>query len=162
MEVVLSPEEITDALNFVNRMREDKVDHKVTDRKFDAKNTSWAVNFMGHLGEKAVAKFYSIPVDDRVLTGGDEGYDLVIGGKTVQVKTSTLDKLIFNSLDLFTADYAVLVTLIGDRTQPHIDSRFKIWGAISREDFMKVCYEKDYGYGVRFVCDAKYMGKALV
>lgn len=161
MEVVLSQEEIDDALDFVNQMRTDKVEHNVVDKKFDAKNTSWAVNLMGYLGEKAVAKAYSVPVDRRVLTGGDEGYDLVINNHKIQVKTSTLDKLIFNALELFTADYAVLVTLIGDRQQPHINSRFKIWGAISREDFMRVCYKKDYGYGVRYVCDVEHIGKAL-
>jgi hypothetical protein len=161
MEVVLSQEEIDEALDFVNRMRDDKVEHRVVDKKFDAKNTSWAVNLMGYLGEKAVAKAYQVPVDRRVLTGGDEGHDLVINNKKIQVKTSTLDKLIFNALELFTADYAILVTLIGDRQQPHINSKFKIWGAISKEDFMRVCYQKDYGYGVRFVCDTEHIGASI-
>lgn len=157
MEIVLNKEEIDEALNFVTAMRQDKIIYKVTDKKFDAKNTSWAVNLMGYLGEKAVAKAYQVPVDSRVLTGGDEGHDLVINGRKIQVKTSTLNKLIFNALELFTADYAILVTLIGDRQQPHINSKFKIWGAISKEDFKKVCYQKDYGYGMRFVCDTKYL-----
>jgi len=157
MEIILDKKEIDEALNFVNTMRQDKVQYKVIDRKFDAKNTSWAVNLMGYLGEKAVAKAYQVPVDNRVLTGGDEGHDLVINGKKIQVKTSTLDKLIFNALELFTADYAILVTLIGDRQQPHINSKFKIWGAISKEDFKQVCYQKDYGYGMRFVCNTEHL-----
>lgn len=161
IDVHLSQEEIQSALDFVEAMRSDKVEHSVTDRKFDAKNTSWAVNLMGHLGEKAVAKVYDVSVDDRVLTGGDDGYDLVINGKTVQVKTSVTNQLIFNAKHLFSADYAILVQLIGDRTKPHIDSHFKIWGDISKQKFMDVCFEKDYGYGMRYVCTADNLGRDL-
>jgi hypothetical protein len=160
-EVYLSDAEIQDALNFVDAMRQDKKEYNVTDKKFDANNTSWAVNLMGHLGEKAVAKVYNVSVDDRVLTGGDEGHDLIINGKTIQVKTTVTKQLIFNSKELFTADYAILVTLVGDRTQPHIDSHFIVWGDISRDKFLEVCYEKDYGYGVRYVCNTNDLSRDL-
>ena len=152
VEVNLSPEEIQSALQFVEAMREDKREYNVVDKKFDAKNSSWAVNLMGYLGELAAAKVYKTTTDSRVLTGGDAGYDLVFADKTYQVKTTVTRELIFNSKDLFTADYAILVTLIGDRTQPHIDSRFIVWGDISREDFLEICFEKDFGYGSRYVC----------
>lgn len=153
VEVSLTPEEIESSLQFVDAMRKDKQEFNVTDKKFDANNTSWAVNLMGYLGELAAAKVYKTTTDDRVLTGGDAGHDLVIDGKTYQVKTTVTKELIFNSKELFTADYAILVTLIGDRTQPHINSRFIVWGDISRDKFLNVCYEKDFGYGVRYVCE---------
>jgi hypothetical protein len=153
VEVRLTPEEIESSLQFVDAMRKDKQEFNVTDKKFDANNTSWAVNLMGYLGELAAAKVYKTTTDDRVLTGGDAGHDLVIDGKTYQVKTTVTKELIFNSKELFTADYAILVTLIGDRTQPHINSRFVVWGDISRDKFLNVCYEKDFGYGVRYVCE---------
>jgi hypothetical protein len=153
VEVRLTPEEIESSLQFVDAMRKDKQEFNVTDKKFDANNTSWAVNLMGYLGELAAAKVYKTTTDDRVLTGGDAGHDLVIDGKTYQVKTTVTKELIFNSKELFTADYAILVTLIGDRTQPHINSRFIVWGDISRDKFLNVCYEKDFGYGVRYVCE---------
>jgi hypothetical protein len=153
IRVDLSQKEIDLALQFVDEMRKDKKDYQVTDRKFDANNTSWAVNLMGHLGEKAVAKVYGVAVDDRVLTGGDEGYDLIINNHTVQVKTSVTNQLIFNSKELFSAQHAILVTLVGDRKQPHIDSHFIIHGSIARDKFLEVCFEKDYGYGTRYVCD---------
>lgn len=153
IDVYLTKEEIDSALNFVNAMRHDKKEHSVVDKKFDAKNTSWAVNLMGYLGEVAVAKTYNVLTDSRVLTGGDAGYDLIINGKTVQVKTSITNQLIFNAKNLFSADYAILVQLIGDRTNPHIDSYFRIWGDISKEKFLDVCFEKDYGYGTRYVCN---------
>lgn len=153
VEIKLTPEEIESSLQFVDAMRKDKQEFNVTDKKFDANNTSWAVNLMGYLGELAAAKVYKTTTDDRVLTGGDAGHDLVIDGKTYQVKTTVTKELIFNSKELFTADYAILVTLIGDRTQPHINSRFVVWGDISRDKFLNVCYEKDFGYGVRYVCE---------
>ena len=161
VEVHLTQDEIDSSLAFVDAMRKDKQEYNVTDRKFDAKNTSWAVNLMGHLGEKAVAKVYDVSVDDRVLTGGDAGHDLVINRKTVQVKTTVTKQLIFNSKELFSADYAILVTLIGDRTQPHINSHFIVWGDISREKFLSVCFEKDFGYGVRYVCNLEDLGQEL-
>ena len=153
VEIKLTPEEIESSLQFVDAMRKDKQEFNVTDKKFDANNTSWAVNLMGYLGELAAAKVYKTTTDDRVLTGGDAGHDLVIDGKTYQVKTTVTKELIFNSKELFTADYAILVTLIVDRTQPHINSRFVVWGDISRDKFLNVCYEKDFGYGVRYVCE---------
>jgi hypothetical protein len=152
VQIQLTPEEIESSLQFVDAMRQDKKEFNVTDKKFDAKNTSWAVNLMGYLGELAAAKVYNTKTDDRVLTGGDAGHDLVINGKTYQVKTTVTKELIFNSKELFSADYAILVTLIGDRTQPHINSEFVVWGDISKEKFLQVCYEKDYGYGARYVC----------
>jgi len=161
IEVYLTDIEIQEALNFVAAMRSDKKGHNVTDKKFDLNNTSWAVNLMGHLGEKVVAKTYRIPVDNRILSGGDGGIDLRISDKTVQVKTSATNQLIFNSKNLFTADYAIFVTLVGERTQPHINSKFRIWGDITKEKFLDVCYEKDYGYGLRYVCNINNLGWEL-
>lgn len=161
VEIRLTQEEIDSSLAFVDAMRSDKKEHNVVDKKFDSKNTSWAVNLMGHLGEKAVAKVYEVAVDDRVLTGGDEGYDLVIKNKTVQVKTTITNQLIFNSKELFSADYAILVTLVGDRTQPHINSHFIVWGDISKDKFIDVCFEKDFGYGVRYVCNIEDLSQEL-
>jgi hypothetical protein len=161
IEVYLTPDEIDSSLMFVGAMRKDKQAYNVTDRKFDANNTSWAVNLMGHLGEKAVAKVYAVSVDDRVLTGGDAGYDLIINGKTVQVKTTVTRQLIFNSKESFSAEYAILVTLIGERTQPHINSHFIVWGDISQKKFLEICFEKDFGYGLRYVCNSSDLGQEL-
>ena len=161
IDVHLTQEDIQSSLNFVDAMRSDKREHSVIDRKFDKNNSSWAVNLMGHLGERAVAKAYSTLVDDRILTAGDEGHDLIINGKTIQVKTSVTNQLIFKAKHLFSADYSILVQLIGDRLQPHVNSYFKIWGDISRERFLDVCFEKDYGYGTRYVCNATDLGWEL-
>ncbi len=161
IEIELSKSEVDNALDFVHRMREDKKEHSVTDKKFDSNNTSWAVNLMGYLGELAVAKAYDVNPDTRVLTGGDEGHDLIINGKKIQVKTTTTSKLIFNSKELFSADYAILVQLLGDKRMPHLKPQFIIWGCISKEKFLDVCYEQDFGYGIRFVCNINDLSQEL-
>ncbi len=152
--IKLTDEEVSNALAFIDEMRGDKIEKSVTDKKFDKNNTSYAVNLMGYLGEVAVAKMLEVPTDTTVRTAGDDGYDLVFEGKTIQVKTSVLPSLIFNDVELFTADYAILVQLIGDRQNPHVDSEFHIHGWITREEFKNTCYRKDYGYGERFVVDS--------
>ena len=155
--VRLTEEEILNSLNFVNNMREDKYEHSVKDKKFDSKNTSYSVNLLGHLGEQAAARVYGGDVDTTVRTGGDAGYDLLIGGLKYQVKTSTTRDLIFNDAELFNADRAILVTLVGDRTQPHRDSEFIVWGHISKRKFMEVFRYHDYGYGKRLVCGIEHL-----
>lgn len=155
--ITLTDKEIQDSLNFVNQMREDKHEHNVKDKKFDSKNTSYSVNLMGHLGECAASRVYGGRVDTTVRTGGDAGYDLIVGGLTYQVKTSTTRDLIFNAPELFSADRAILVTLVGDRTQPHINSKFIVWGHISRRKFMEVFTYRNYGYGDRLVCGLEYL-----
>lgn len=155
--VMLGQKDIDEAIEFIGVMRDDKVEHSVTDKKFDEKNTSYAVNLMGYLGEIAVARALNVEPDRTVRTGGDDGYDLVYNNKTIQVKTSTLPSLIFNSPDLFTADIAILVQLVGDRQNPHINAQYHILGQIRREDFEKRAYQKDYGYGTRYVVDSEYL-----
>lgn len=155
--ITLTEQEIQDSLKFVNEMREDKHEHNVRDQKFDSKNTSYSVNLMGHLGERAAARVYGGSVDTTVRTAGDAGYDLYVGGLRYQVKTSTTRDLIFNAPELFNADRAILVTLVGDRTQPHRDSKFIVWGHISRRRFMEVFKYHNYGYGDRLVCGLEYL-----
>lgn len=146
---------VTDTLQFIEAMRIDKVKHGVIDRMFDQKNTSEGINIIGHLGEQAVGEVLEIPVDMTVLTGGDVGHDMFLNETSIQVKTSTLPKLIFNAKHLFKSDVAVLVQYLGnDRQMAEKDPRFQIWGWVSREEFMKNYYTEDFGYGTRLVLDA--------
>jgi hypothetical protein len=156
--VTLTPEEVQQTLDFVEAMRVDKVKHGVVDRMFDTNNTSEGINIIGHLGEMAVGKVLGIPVDMEVRTGGDDGHDMHLGKFSIQVKTSTLDKLIFNAKHLFKSDVAILVQYIGkDRQKAAEDPRFVIWGWIEREVFLKEYYPVDYGHGTRLVYDAIYL-----
>jgi hypothetical protein len=144
-----------DSLRFVHRVREKKRQHDVVDKKFDRNNSSYSVNLMGRLGEVVVAKTLRIQTDDSVTAGGDVGYDLVSNlGNKIAVKTSTLDSLIFNKIEDFSADIAVLVKFVGDKQLPHDGGQFFIVGWISRQDFIEYHYVHDYGYGPRLVVDS--------
>jgi hypothetical protein len=153
--VTLTPEEVSVTLDFVARMREDKITHKVRDKMFDINNTSEGINILGHLGEMAAGRVLNLPVDTEVRTGGDAGYDLTLDGQTIQVKTSTLKSLIFNASHLFTADLAILVQFIGqDKKEAEKDPRFIVHGWIDKEQFLDIHYKKNFGYGVRLVVDS--------
>ena len=158
VEMKLTEDEIMDSLRFVHRVRENKKQYEVVDRKFDKNNTSYSVNLLGRLGEMACARLLGLQVDDSIAPSGDNGHDLSTPlGKNIQVKTSTLDKLIFNAAELFKSDYAVLVQFLGDKVLPHVDSSFIILGWIDRETFLANHYNHDYGYGIRLVMDANQL-----
>lgn len=149
--VMFTEEEIKKAVDFVDKVTYDKNKNNVFDAKFDKNNTSYSVNLMGRLGEQAAAKVLDVETDDEIRTNGDDGFDLKLDNKTIQVKTSTTSELIFNRLNLFSADYAVLVKLYGDKKNPHIDSSYYVMGYISKKDFIENHYRKNYGYGDRYV-----------
>jgi hypothetical protein len=159
MIVELTEDEIMDSLRFVHRVRENKKQYDVVDKKFDKGNTSYSVNLLGRLGEVAVSKVLRVPTDDAITPGGDGGYDLETPTKRIQVKTSTLPQLIFNSLELFTADVAVLVHFTGDKVLPHVDGVYDVMGWVDRQTFFDNYYNHDYGYGVRFVMNAENLYK---
>lgn len=153
--VHLTEDELMDSLRFIHRVRENKKQFEVVDRKFDKNNSSYSVNLMGRLGEVACARILGCQVDETISPSGDNGHDLLtVLGKSVQVKTSTLAQLIFNAPELFVSDIAVLVQFFGDKQLPHVDSYFDIKGWITREEFLAKHYLHDYGYGTRLVMDA--------
>jgi hypothetical protein len=156
--IELNEDEIMDALRFVHRVRENKKQYEVTDKKFDRNNSSYSVNLMGQLGELACGKGLGLQVDRTITPSGDNGHDLVTPlGKNIQVKTSTLPQLIFNAPELFVSDVAVLVQFFGDKQLPHVDSRFELVGWVTREVFLANHYKHDYGYGTRLVMDANQL-----
>ena len=158
MIVHLTEDEIIDSLRFIHRVRENKKQFEVVDRKFDKNNSSYSVNLMGRLGEVACARILGCKVDETISPSGDNGHDLLtVLGKTIQVKTSGLANLIFNAPELFVSDIAVLVQFFGDKKLPHVDSHFDVRGWISREDFLANYYLYDYGYGTRLVMDAEQL-----
>jgi len=154
MIVTLTEDELMDSLRFVHRVRENKKEYDVVDKKFDKGNTSYSVNLLGRLGEVAVSKVLRVPTDDSITPSGDGGYDLETSTQRIQVKTSTLPQLIFNAPELFSADIAVLVHFTGDKVLPHVDGIYDVLGWIDRETFLAKHYNHDYGYGMRLVMNA--------
>ena len=158
IDIELTLDETMDALRFIHLVRENKKQYEVVDKKFDKNNSSYSVNLMGQLGEMACGKGLGLQVDRSISPSGDNGHDLSTPlGKNIQVKTSTLDKLIFNAPELFVSDYAVLVQFFGDKQLPHVDSKFSLIGWTTRELFLANNYKHDYGYGTRLVMDANQL-----
>lgn len=152
IRIELDEDEIIGALRHVHRVRQNKKEFNVTDKKFDKNNSSYSVNLMGRLGEVACAKGLGLSVDESINPGGDDGHDLHTPlGKSIQVKTSTIPTLIFNHETNFISDYAILVVLEGDKQLPHVDSAFHIIGITDRKYFFDNFTYHDYGYGQRLI-----------
>ena len=155
IDVQLNDREVQQTLDFVEKLRENKSNHNVTDRMFDRNNTSEGIDIIGYLGETSVAKVLGLDIDTAIFKYGDTGNDLVLGNTTIQVKTSILPSLIFNSAELFKSDVAILTQFVGeDKRASQDDPRFKVWGWIEKGVFLQDYYPRDYGYGTRLVLDA--------
>jgi hypothetical protein len=153
-DITLTEDEMRPALEFIDSMRTNKENNNVPDRMFDKNNTSKGIDIVGKLGEVAASKVLNLPVDYEIKTRGDKGLDFNLNGITIQVKTSTYESLIFNSLSQFKADVAMLVQFMGENKQEaEKDPRFRVYGWIDKPSFIKLHYHKNYGYGERSVVD---------
>ena len=126
---------------------------KTLDKKIDATQTDEFICCMGKFGEIAAGRALDAYPNFNITVGGDGGNDLEAWGLTWQIKTSSIRKLIFNSLDEFTSDAAILVHLISNKKQMFELPHFHVLGGISQKRFIKQHYTHDFGYGMRVVCD---------
>ena len=121
------------------------------DRKLiDWNNTQSEADLLGVMGEYAVSKYLSIPMDTEVNLQGDGGeVDLWLGDWSIQVKSTKYDngRLVFNSKDEMKALIDVL-TICNIQKQT-----VNIVGYISNKDLQQKMYEKDLGFGVRYCID---------
>ena len=142
-------------LQFVNvhaaRRQVVKESHKVPSLKFDINRTEYELHYIGSMGEYAVARTLGIKIDKDVHPAGDNGSDLYLNGKSLQVKTRTFGgpdvKLFFNDVSDFTADIVVGVQMLSP-------VRVDILGWISRDEFCEKQTNHDFGYGPRAVVAA--------
>ena len=154
VDIKLSQEQIDKAVDWCMNVRS----HKGKDLKFDVNNTSRGVDIMGRLGEIAASEVFGGEIDWSLHGGGDPGHDIYIFGKSAQVKTSSLPTLIFNDENQFIADVAILVQLIGTKTEPqNINNIWRVWGVVSKPKFMRLHIKKNYGYGERLILQANHL-----
>jgi len=100
-------------------------------------------NVIGFKAEFAVARAFGLhpPVMSII---SDYGVDLWWNDIAIDVKSTTKDYLIFDTLKQFKADVAIL-------TSPVEDSAVDIIGWVSRDQFLAEHGTKDFGYGIRCV-----------
>lgn len=130
---------------------------KTQDKKIDATQTDEFVSCMGKFGEIAAGRALGTFPNFDITVGGDGGNDLEAWGLTWQIKTSSIRKLIFNSLDEFSSDAAILVHLISGKEKMFELPHFHVLGGISKTKFEKQHYKHDFGYGMRAVCDLDHL-----
>jgi len=101
-------------------------------------------NTAGLVGEYAVGSLLGLDIDRTLRAEGDKSKDFELYGVTIEVKTSATGMLLFNNLDHFRADVAVLVCY--DRNDLKT-----VWiqGFITRSDFIKEHEAIDFKVGRR-------------
>lgn len=103
------------------------------------------IHRLGAEAELAVLKHFHLPWRNPVLKGGDPGWDMEVGKKTVQVKFTPFPwgRLLFDERRGygFKAEVAVLVVPAGP------EGVFRLVGWLKREEFVELAHEVDLGYG---------------
>jgi len=95
----------------------------------------------GARAEYAVAKLFGLE-PPSLNVGSDGGIDLWFGERSIDVKFTKTDSLIFDNVDSFKADIAVLVRNFGDDP-----SALGVVGCIGREAFAERSTLEDRKYG---------------
>jgi len=101
--------------------------------------------------EFAVARYLGIdpPVMNFIT---DYGVDLWLGECAIDVKLTNTDYLIFDSLNSFKSDIAVLCSMEDINT-------VLMSGWISKDNFELLSVEKDFGYGTRKVVNSSSLAE---
>jgi hypothetical protein len=153
MRVEFLPHEVDEVLYWAQEIEDVKRTNNVRNKKFDVNNTDVGVHAIGMLGELAAGRVLGAQPDWAIYLAGDDGNDMTAWGLTWQIKTSSMRKLIFNHESDFITDAAVLVHHIAPKQRVFEQPVFDVVGGISRTRFMALCFEHDFGYGVRLVVD---------
>lgn len=129
---------------------------EVTDRRITQSMSSWEIDFLGLLGEVAVAKYFELEVDkNHYPDGGDGGSDFSINGKRVDVKyTNRIYEpiLMFPNINKFRSDIAILT----HQVEYHCRHKVGIAGWIDKKHFDRIKKTTDFGYGdTIYVTDSK-------
>lgn len=104
-------------------------------------------HFIGLCGEKVFSLVFGLPVNEDLIITGDGGYDFVVNGNKINVKTTIYwhDPHLKEMINpKWWADYYFLVALDTQR------KRGRLCGWASQEELYNG-YRQDYGYGSRLV-----------
>lgn len=145
----LRAEEITKfRLSNVSR---DKLKDKFYSNVIEADKYKFESGLKGALVEVIFAQTFNIPL--KLTDGNDEGFDFIIDNKKIDVKhrsfpfNDLMDLILFPNDLKKESNYFFLINIIDDWAY--------FCGGISKEDFMKKKFTKNYGYGDRFAVNYK-------
>jgi hypothetical protein len=116
----------------------------------------FAIHYAGMLGEVAISKYLNIPYRTDITVGGDGYVDMTHHGQTIQIKTSTHAKtpepryIIFNNPEEFLTDWAISCSI-------QSASVVRVHGFTSKKKFMAKHVTHDFGYGIRYCLDEKFL-----
>jgi hypothetical protein len=156
------PHEVDQVLDWAKEIENIKRTNNVRNKKFDINNSDVGVHAIGMLGELAAGRILGVEPDWEIYLSGDNGNDMSAWGMSWQIKTSSMRKLIFNSMKDFITDGAILVHHLASKYEVFDNPTFDVVGAISHTKFVGLCYEHDFGYGSRLVVDADCLTDLLV
>jgi hypothetical protein len=154
-KVLLTPGEVELARRIAD-IRNSK-NNQVPNYKVTRSENDWIIHYVGAMGEVASCKYYDYIPDIHFSYGGDNGLpDLYIGKNkeiSAEVKTpmSYPPILYLNKLELFKTDIMILCYI-----QPQNNKNITIvelHGIITKSNFLKNYYMRDFGYGKRFCVD---------
>ncbi len=110
--IELSEQRLTEARKIARQRSESYAD--IDGGRLHGDQTSQDAHLTGVIGELAVAELYGGSIDREIYEGGDDGYDLLFDGTSIDVKTTqttalTRPDLIVPTDPAPTADYYYLV-----------------------------------------------------
>lgn len=135
-----------------------KENYQVASKRFDPNKSDLQIHLEGMRAEFATARLLGAKLHWELLVGGDQNNgDITLpDGRTVSVKFRKKKGWDFalqsKNLQEFKEDIGILV-------YPH-DNHFRgldICRWITREDFVRFCEVKNYGYGDRLVVGPSFM-----
>ena len=150
MHVKLTDQQRGLAMAIAMRRNNPKVAAGVPSQRLTDARGELDTHLVGVESEIAVAWLYGADMDAHAGLGGDEGYDLEIAGRKVEVKCRKKQGYTFALMDTgpLRAEAGVLVY--------ECDGGYLIHGVISRQKFMKVAERVDYGYGERLAAGPEH------
>lgn len=150
MNVQLNADDLILAAHYsgvIYSVKKMQLDYRLIKNNRISDQHDFAIHYTGMLGEVAVSKTLFIPVSTDLFRGGDGNVDMSYSGQTIQVKTNTstatIKHLIFNRLEDFSTDWAILCSV----PKPSV---VKIHGFISKKEFQSKYEEMDFGFGFRY------------